>query len=162
MANSPESETTELVKQLLERLAISTAREDQAAAISTLQTQGSETRAAAESLKADHDESTIQQSFLKDQNDKRFNEVFTQLAAIQALNEKIEDLNREKEELIAIVRSVIRDAFSEVLLRALDLFSFLFLPALSFYYYLVLFTLSTFVFPTCLDILLISVQHRQE
>lgn len=104
MANSPESETTELVKQLLERLAISTAREDQAVAISTLQTQGSETRAAVESLKADHDESTVQQSFLKDQTDKRFNEVFTQLAAIQTLNEKIAELSREKEELIAIVR----------------------------------------------------------
>lgn len=105
MADTPPTpDTTELVKQLLERLAISTSHEEQAASIRTLQTESSETRAAVESLKADHDKITTQQASLADQSDKLFVEVYAQLSTIQALKEVIADLKKVKEELRADIR----------------------------------------------------------
>ncbi|KAE9981757.1 hypothetical protein BLS_006991 [Venturia inaequalis] len=107
--SSKQPDTTELVKQLLERLAISSAREDQAATITALQTVSSEQQRAVERLRADQDGITTQHASLQDHNDRRFKDVFNQLLVIQTLKERIADLEREKDELKAFVSTVQND-----------------------------------------------------
>ncbi|TID17119.1 hypothetical protein E2P81_ATG09675 [Venturia nashicola] len=65
--SSKRPDTTELVEQLLERLAISLAHEDQAAVIAALQTASSENRKAVESLKADYDKKIADLEMEKDE-----------------------------------------------------------------------------------------------
>lgn len=105
MGDAPsQPDTTELVKQLLERLAISSARDDQAAAISTLTAQSLEARKAIQDLKGAFDKATVQHNRFLDQNDVQFKEIQKQLEDRNLLNQKIAELTREKEELRATVK----------------------------------------------------------
>lgn len=102
--SSKQPDTTELVKQLLERLALSSKHEDQASTITAIQTNSTENKKAVEKLRAEHDEITTQHASLRDHSDSRFEDVFIQLSTIVALKEKVADLAREKDDLKASIR----------------------------------------------------------
>jgi hypothetical protein len=100
---STQMDTTELVKQLLERLAMSSAHEGHAAAISTLTADHSQTRKAVQELEASYDKFTAQQIVIPNKNNRFFEDVQRQLSAMQF---EIMGLQNEKEELRATVRYV--------------------------------------------------------
>jgi hypothetical protein len=106
---STQLDTAELLKQLLVRLAISPAHEQQAAAIITLTNHHSQTREDVEGMKASYDKFAVQQTLMRDQHDKlyyKFEDIKKQLSTIASMRSEIEVLRSEKEELRASIRYV--------------------------------------------------------